>query len=121
LQKLIYLDVIENKNIYLNKNKNLNKYSFYKLAEKIFQKDLIEKSQIGNLKHQKVLKIDFENLQYKLKDSKIYLDFDNKNKLISQKKQIFLDVYSTLKNYHYNKDKLDELEMLNFAIEGLAK
>ena len=121
LQKLVYLDVIKNKNIYLNKNKNINKYAFYKLAEKIFKKNIIEKSQLENLKNQKVLRIDFENLKYKLKDSRIYLDFNNSNKIISQKKQIFLDVYSTLKNKHYNKDNLDELEMLNYAIEGLTK
>jgi len=121
LQKLIYLDVIKNKNTYLDKNKNLNKYSFYKLAEKIFKKNLIEKSQIENLKNQKVLKIDFENLEYRLKDSRITLEFNDKNRLVSQKKQIFLDVYSTLKNKHYNKDNLDEIEMLNYAIEWLTK
>jgi hypothetical protein len=78
---------------------------------------LIEKSQIQNLKNQELKRIDFENLQYQLKNTKINIDFADNNKKIEEKKAIFIDVYNTLKNKHYNKDNLDEIKMLNNAIE----
>ena len=37
LQKLVYLNRIENKNIFINQGRNINQYTFFKLAEKIFE------------------------------------------------------------------------------------
>jgi carboxyl-terminal processing protease len=121
LQKFVYLDIIKNKDIFLKKDKTINKYYFYKIWEKVFNTKLIEKNQIKDLKNQKLKKIDLENFQYKLQNSKVDFDLADSDQKIAEKKEIFLDVYSTLKNRHYNKDNLDEIKMLNNAIEWLAK
>jgi len=34
---------------------------------------------------------------------------------------IFIDVYNTLTNYHYDKESLDEEQMIYKAIEGLTE
>jgi predicted transcriptional regulator len=34
---LVYLNRIENKNIFINQGRNINQYTFFKLAEKIFE------------------------------------------------------------------------------------
>jgi len=130
LQKLVYLNKLENKNILINKNKKLSKYTFFKLSEKIFwlnftflDAELLKKhkttqnelNQIKNLL-QDISDIDIKNVKNLLQNEKTSL-----KKEISQKKEIFSDVYSILLNNHYDKKNIKEKDIMTSAIEWLAK
>ena len=43
------------------------------------------------------------------------------DKVLKQKKAILNDVYKTIINWHYNKDKIKKIDLLNSAIEWLVK
>lgn len=124
LQKLIYSNVIKNKNVLLKKDKNLSSLSFYKIAEKIFWVKLINQLDIEKLKIRKANFWDINNLEKLIKKINNSNNFefykDSRNKQLDEKRRIFLDVYKTLLTKHYNKKNLDEGKMLDSAIEWLA-
>ncbi|NUJ97518.1 S41 family peptidase [Candidatus Gracilibacteria bacterium] len=123
LQKLVYLDIIPNKEGKIYADKNISAYSFYEYAKKIFHINIsnFEEDTTNDLKKRYANKIDLEKLQEiidnKIKKEETFGDLDTNTK----EKEIFLDVYNTLKENHFDKETLDEKEMIYQAIEGLTK
>jgi len=121
-QKLIYLNILENKDFFIAKNKTLTSYEFYKLAEKLLWIKLIEDKEIVNLKSEKANNDDFKKLEKKLEDLryKIPDTWFSDSKIIESKKDIFSDVYKILQKDHYNKNNLNEEKLLDWVIQWLA-
>ncbi len=122
LQKLVYLNLINNKSTYLNQNKKVNAYIFYRFAEKFYNTKLIDFKDINWLKSRKATFLDFQNLENLLKKTDYKLDFyKENNSLLNKKKAIFLDVYRTLSTRHYKRDDLSKEKMIEQATVWLAK
>lgn len=121
LQKLVYIDVIENKNINLKLDAKVSLYNFYKFNSKVFWLDLKQLNNIDKNSKELATVKDFIYM------SAFIVNYDNQEKensenAIDQKQlEIFFDVYNTLITNHYSKDKLDSKEMLYDAIEWLTK
>lgn len=120
LQKLVYLNLITNTDSLFNKDKKLSAYLFYKLAEKVYDVELVNKLNIEDIKSRNTTFNDFNILESLLLNSKNTFSLSDSNSVINSKKQIFSNVYNTLLTWHYDKDKITELELLNSAIEWLA-
>jgi carboxyl-terminal processing protease len=117
LKKLIYLDLIKNKYNNIWKNKSISKYTLYKISEKIL-----------NIKNLNIVKKN--NTKANISDFKYIKDYyNNSNKellkttdqIINNKIKIFNDVYQTVLNWHYNKSEITKQNLLNSAIEWIAK
>ncbi|MDP2091271.1 MAG: S41 family peptidase [Candidatus Gracilibacteria bacterium] len=121
LQKLMYLDLIKNPKIQLNKNKELNAWTFYKLSEKIFNITIINTEAKELLQSRKTTNNDFLTVSYILGNKNININTDNNNSNLTQKLEILNDVYNTITNEHYDKEKIDEATMVQGAISGLAE
>jgi len=121
-QKLIYLNILDNKDIFINKNKKISAYEFYKLAEQFLWLKLIEDKEILALKSRNANNNDFKKLENKLSVLNYQIpDIWNSNsKAIQTKKDIFSDVYKTLQKEHYNKNNLNDEGLLDWAIQWLA-
>lgn len=126
LQKLVYLDLIENKKTYIYWNKEINSYLFYKLSEKILWKDFIKKEEKGILKEQnanwndlmRVIKVmKKENNEIAIKK----FAMEGASKELKIKQAIFIDTYNTIFKSHYNKTNLSQIKIWNSAIDWLAK
>ncbi len=125
LQKLVYLDILQNKVSNVFPWKPLNAYVFYSLVEKSLNIKVISESKqaIAELKKRNTYSSDLKFINQTVSDSLKSLETAepiSDSKEIAQKKEIFFDVLNTLKKWHYNRDKLDEKEMLYSAIQGLA-
>lgn len=120
LQKLVYLDLIENNEIYIYKSKPLNAYVFYKLVEKFFNISFVEQLWKNDLTLRNAKVKDFNLVNTVLDNYKYSIDINWSNNTVEQKKMIFSDVYKTLKSAHYDQENIDEVEMMNSAIKGLA-
>ena len=121
LQKLVYLDLIKNVEVKFLKTRKLNAYTFFKLSENIYNVDLISELDESELKERNVIFGDFASLEKLLSKSEYDFDFTNDfNLKVTFKKKIFTDVYKTLQTSHYDKDKIDNIDLLDWAIEGLA-
>lgn len=126
LQKLVYLDIIPNKEGKIYAEKPINAYKFFQYAGELLsisfnsfdeENTILLKSRNANLGDFKKLK---EANQNNSNQKDPLLNFEE-NTGTSEKKEIFIDVYKTLKENHYNKDSLSESEMMYQAIQGLAK
>jgi len=134
IQKLVYLDLLPNKNFSINKNKALSAYSVNVFAEKIFDIKLISANQVKSLKARNANNSDLEILEKIIsrkysKQIEENIDFINSwkinlrtdSKTIEKKQKIFQDVYKTLLSSHYDKTNLTEEKLFDWAIEWLAK
>jgi len=125
LQKLVYVDVLKNNPIKINLNKKINAYAFYRFAEKSYKVSLINDIEINKLKSRKAIFKDFERIENKLKiNSNDFEVNQNKNpdsSKIQLKKEIFWDVYKTIVTKHYNRDNINEIDMIDEATKALAK
>ena len=126
LQKLIYLDLISNKNLLLRKDKNLPSYYFFKTAEKALWFEIVKDYQIKKLRERNTVFWDIEKLEKIISrhiesENKKFKNIWAENEKIKIKKAIFLDVYDVIKNKHFDHKNITETEMLNSAIEWLAK
>ncbi|MDD3645983.1 MAG: S41 family peptidase [Candidatus Gracilibacteria bacterium] len=121
LQKLVYLDLIENNDIYIYKNKPINAYVFYKLTEKFFNTSFVDQIGKNELTLRNAKQKDFNFVNTVLENNKYSIDVYGSNSSVIQKKLIFSDVYKTLTTTHFDQDNLDETEMMNSAIQGLAE
>ncbi len=126
LQKLVYLDILENKKSNVLPSKNLNAYIFYSLAEKALETKIIwdSKQLIWELKKRNTLSSDINYIlqiyEESISSENKTLEESKESDEILEKKEMFLDVYETLKKSHYNRDKIEEKEMLYSAMEWLA-
>lgn len=122
LQVLVYLDVIENKSMKLYYNKPLNASTFYNFIENKFDFYAVPTNETeSDLNLRNTNFSDLENVENA---------FDKQNSLneeiietdpLSQKKEIFWDVYKTLLSSHIDKNKLEWWKLIDSAIEWLAK
>ncbi len=120
LQKLIYVDVLDNLDTYLRKNSKPSAYSFYKFAEKNYWIDFIDSRKEAELKSKKVKFKDFEELEKKIDKEINTFELKDWNKDISKKKAIFSDVYETISSSHYERKNLDNKKMIEDATKALA-
>ena len=119
LQKLVYLDRLENKNTFINPNRKLSQYAFFKLSEKVFEfnANYLDKEL---LKTVNTTQNEIEQLESTISHKSFQLNPTSK-KEVNEKKSLFSDIYSTLLNEHFNKENLKETEIIEAAIEWLAK
>ena len=121
LQKLVYLDIIENKSTAFWKNKKLNSYIFYKLLENIYWNEFIYKNNKKDLKNRNTNIYDLKSLKdYDTDELDNFNKYWNSSEII-EKKAILVDVYNTLLNHHFNKDNLDEVKIIESGIDWLTK
>jgi carboxyl-terminal processing protease len=131
LQKLVYVNVLPNWKSYINKNNNLSAYNLYKIAEKLFDVNLVQSYQIKWLKDRNANENDLIELKKVfIKKPKVtsvkeidlsQIKGENNSKLIIEKQKIFLDVYETIKDSHYNKNEISDIELLESATKWLAE
>ena len=130
LQVLIYLDLIKNTSTNIYPDKKLKASDFYKLSDAVFAINLRGDQLESDLQNRYTKAYDLQNVATQL-DSIINRTTLNteesiaptrqvKAKELELKKDIFTDVYETLLTDHYNKDSIDEVEVIESAIKGLA-
>lgn len=129
LQKLVYVDILPNWKLKVNKNTTLSAYELYKLAENLFDVNLVQSSQIKYLKSRKANINDLKYLKKVLdkepidniqESSSMEIDFKNNSEIISEKQDIFDDVYKTLKASHFDKENISDIKLIEWATKGLA-
>ncbi len=118
LQILVYNDKIDNLPIYLDWEKTINAYSFYKLANLILETDIsnVNKDYLLSRKASSndlnLVKKTYILLKKKIEDDK---------KSVVEKNNLFNNVYETIINSHYDKKNIKEWDLVYSAIEWLAK
>lgn len=119
LQKLVYLDIIKNTNFNFEKNDFLKKSIFTIIFNRIDEDfDLSYLSSDWYITKEELIQV-FHKYEEKIKKEE-----NEKQKLLDlekQKMEIFNDVYKTLLNDHYEKDKISKIELLDEAIIWLTK
>ncbi len=123
LQKLVYFDLIDNKEVKVNWIKNISANDFYKLSDKIFNIESFSYFSVwDDLKKRSAIRKDLSNIKSYLDTARVSISWiESKKADVKQKKWIFTDVYQSIVNNHYDSDNLDEAKMLESAIEWLAK
>lgn len=123
LQKLVYIDIIENKSRKIFPENKINLYTFYFLREKILYQPIMEESDINLFKKTNATLLDLlvvKELIKKQEDNTVS-DWTWATEQELSQAAIFDDVYNTLTQSHYNKDTLSETEMMYKAIEWLTQ
>lgn len=120
IQKLLYLDLIKNPKILLNKESELNAWSFYRLAEKILEIQILDDETKEILTTRNTNYNDLNKISSIIWDRTIKVNTKLKNKELKEKIETFNDVYNIIMNNHYDKDKLDEVKILESAISWIA-
>ena len=125
LQKLVYLDLIKNSEIKIYENKSLNAYDFYRFSEIIFKINIINKKEKNEKDELKKIETNINHLNkaesiINYKKLELKNKYSNSKNKIELKKAIFWDIYSIILNEHYDKNSLNEDEIINSAIEWLA-
>lgn len=123
LQKLVYNDKIKNTSSFIKHTDSMSAYVFYRFSEKILSIDLtLEKEKLKkrtvNLNDLKFIENTYN------KNNKVYIqkpDNSIKNTILWDKEEIFNDVYSSIINWHYEKENIDNNQLIYSAIEWLAK
>lgn len=123
LQILVYLDILENKDMKLYPTKTLNAFLFYNFIDTKLDVYANPDSETeDNLKKRNTKVSDLKNVRSELIDLEESINSEEEsNKNLSLKQKIFTDVYETILNSHYDKDKLSEEKLINSAIEWLTK
>lgn len=124
LQKLVYLDIFKNSKGKLYPEKNINAFTLLKYAEKLFWISFtqFDKTEVENLKKRNANIADLQKITEVLQRAINDDDFSQKiDESILQKREMFLDVYKTLLDSHYDRENLNETEMIHKAIEWLTE
>ena len=105
LQKLVYLDRLENKNTFINPNRKLSQYAFFKLSEKVFEfnANYLDKEL---LKTVNTTQNEIEQLESTISHKSFQLNPTSK-KEVNEKKSLFSDIYSTLLNDLQSEQKIN--------------
>ena len=118
LKILVYTGVIQNARSDIHPSKPMNAYVFYKIAEKITGSPLLSKSELQKTKERNVLPSDHTQLELVISGDDSVIDvYNSDSKTVQQKKKILLDVYTTLKKSHIDKDTLQGSDLIDSAIE----
>ena len=122
LQILVYTGIIQNASAQIHGYKSMNAYVFYKIAEKITWTPLLWKNELLETKNRNTTLNDHSKLEKTIAWETSILDvYTSDSTKIQQKKKILLDVYTTLKKSHIDKDTIQWSELLDSAIEWIAK
>lgn len=121
LKKLIYLDLIDNPSIYIKKDSELSAWAFFRLSEKILWINIVDAESESILKNRITTSTDIKTIKNLIWTNKVTVSTKSSNVEIKQKIAIMDDVYKTLTTKHYNKDELNEGEMIDSAIDWLTK
>lgn len=125
LQKMVYVDIVSNKKININKNKYLWAYYFYNLINYLTwikltnqQNKQTLKSRNTSLDDLKIINSIINNINEKIIYNDIFSNVESNEEY--NKFQILLDVYNTLLNEHLDSEKLDKIKIIYSAIEWLS-
>lgn len=126
LQKLIYLDLLENTKINIYSDKKVNALTFYKLWEKILWTPFINLEETNSLKKRNAIEPDMRrviNSMRKVEEKTEIDDFkiDWSSKELDMKQAIFIDAYNTILESHYDRNTIDEVKLWDSAISWVAK
>ena len=120
LKVLTYLNLIKNPSANLNKDSELNAWSFYRLSEKILWVEIVDTEAKEILQKRNTTNNDLINVANSKWNKTISIDTKDDTDVIKQKLTILNDVYDTIINWHYDKDKLDEVKVIDSAISWIA-
>lgn len=120
LKVLIYLDLLKNPNLSLDKESELNAWSFYRLSEKILWIEVLDTETREELTNRNTNFLDVNKIRNLVWDKSIKINTKLKSEIIRDKLEVFNNVYNTITNNHYDKDNLDEAKILDSAISGIA-
>lgn len=126
IQKMVYLDLLNNNNVNIWKNKTINSYYFYKIVEKIISIDLIEWKDIDSYKNRNTnvsdLKFVFDTLKNieEVNEWKFSLNTNLEAYDIRKKFLLFMDVYNTLVDNHYSRSDFDKTKLIEWAVSWIA-
>ena len=121
LQKLIYLDLIENSKRDLFENEELNAWAFFRLSEKILQIKINDAESKKELLNRVTNKNDINAVSDFIWNAKVTIKTKSTSKEIKQKIAILQDIYNTIIKWHYNKDNLNESDIIDAAISWITK
>lgn len=121
LQKLVYLDLIENTNRDLFKNRELNAWGFFRLSEKILWIKINDAESKEDLLNRNTNQNDINTVSNFIWKNKVTINSKTTSKEIKQKIAIMQDIYNTIIKWHYNKDNFDEWEIIDSAISWITK
>ncbi len=127
LQILIYKDLIKNKPIKINPLKELKASTYFNFIERILKINVLPSDEnIDSIKLRNTKQYDLTNTQeiidsYKKQKDEIKNNIIESDKKLNEKQEIFLDVYNSIINWHYDKDKIDKVKLMENAINWLAK
>ncbi|MDD5213693.1 MAG: S41 family peptidase [Candidatus Gracilibacteria bacterium] len=121
LQKLVYLDLIDNKSVKINPTYKISAYNFYFLSEKTLGEKIIDQSEVNKLRNNSANLVDMYIVKQLIEDKKNTDNTINLNSdALQNQKAIFDDVYNTILSRHYNKANINSTDMMYSAIQGLA-
>lgn len=121
LQKLVYLDLIDNKSVKIRPTSKISSYNFYFLSEKVLWEKIIEESEISSLKNTSSNLLDMYVVKQLIENKKSDNNNINlNNDSLQNQKAIFDDVYNTILSRHYNKANINSTDMMYSAIQWLA-
>lgn len=126
LQKMVYLNYVNNTSGKVSLNAKMNAYAFYKYVENVAGINFLldTPSTVKKLKKRYANEYDIQKVRTFIAwEQTLDVEFSNPydNSDISIKKWIFEDVYNTLTTQHFDQENLDHKEMMYSAIEWLAK
>ena len=121
LQKLIYLNLIENPKRILNKDEELAAWWFFRLCEKVLWIKIEDAETKQELLWRNANKNDIQIVADFIGQKEIHLPSKSTDRDVKTKLTIMQDVYETLMNGHYNKNNFDEWEIIDSAINGLTQ
>lgn len=134
LQKLVYIWVLPNKKALIDMKKTISAYNFYALASRALKVKLIKNSQYESLKGRNASNKDILLLNQSLQWKKVHttttreittINFPESNTStswdVARQQEIFMNVYKTLLSSHYDRSTLDQVDLITWATEWLAK
>ena len=95
-------------------------YYFFKLSENIFWLDIVFKRNKKRLSKNYTTKKDLDIVKYALSSRLSNFKISNRKEKLNQQKSIFLDVYRTILDSHYDRENIDEKDIIYSAIEWIA-
>lgn len=123
LQKIVYLDAIENQNIKISPSSEFKALYFYKIIDNILWTQIVTQETSKDLRNRNTQTSDFlivNSILTQMSQEWEYW-YLNVSKEESQKFEILFDVYNTLLENHYNHNNLNNDDMIYSAIKWLAE
>lgn len=127
LQKWVYLDLIKNLKIDLNLDSTATEWLLYRLVKKNFDAELIYEANkplklgyfiqvMNELKNLWKEEMDMSNIDNSWSEQYNWIEIENADNF-----NILNDVYSKIKNDHYDSDKFKSEDLLRWAMKWIAE